>query len=103
MTPNKEGDWEKEFMDFYFEQGKYSGRKLGPEEYISFIKSILASHEAKVKEEWIKRLESLKLEYSDGVSGGDVLALKLKNHRELGYNQAIRDSINLLTQPSQEE
>ncbi len=43
-TPPKplEG-WVIEFMDFYFERGKYQGRKLGPEQYTGFIRSLLLS------------------------------------------------------------
>ena len=32
--------WEKEFEEFYFETGKYTGRESGMQEYVKFIKGV---------------------------------------------------------------
>lgn len=42
--PDTQG-WEEDFHDFYWEQGKYKGRKLGYKQYIAFITNLLPHHE----------------------------------------------------------
>ena len=41
-------DWEKDFRDFFFENGKYKGRKLGVNEYIKFIRALLIFKQAEM-------------------------------------------------------
>jgi len=49
-------DWEKDFRDFFFENGKYKGRKLGVNEYIKFIRALLIFKQAEIineVDEWL--------------------------------------------------
>ena len=73
-------EWEKEFMDFYMETGKYAGRPLGPDQYISFIRSLLAAKDKEIeemKDEFARKLNSEKKSYYElGKAEGELKVLK---------------------------
>ena len=55
--------WEKEFEEFYFETGKYTGRELGMQEYIKFIKGV----RQEAIQEVLRECRDEVLGFSDGV------------------------------------
>lgn len=71
--PNKEEiPWEQDFRDFYFESGKYSGRTLGPLEYVKWIKNLLENEInqalAEQRSEILNYLESILPEHKGELS-----------------------------------
>ena len=56
-TPIQE-TWQHDFRDFYFETGKYAGRKQGIDGYIDFIQTLLQRKKRETIEAIEKKVKS---------------------------------------------
>jgi len=49
ITPEQPTDWQKDFYDFYMEQGKWHDRELGYKQYVNYVQNLLLSQHDQLK------------------------------------------------------
>ncbi len=82
-TPDS--SWKERFKNFYYETGEYTGRKLGIEEYESFIDDLLKEQERRIKIKTQEKDKEMILELIDNYIAHNSDLFKLRNYIEITY------------------